>query len=199
VIFYSDNCCGQQKNKYIRALYVYAVQVLPNIKSITHKFLVKGHSQNENGAAHSVIEREIKKALLSGPIFVPSQYAQLMRSAKKRGKKYDVIELSHAEFLNVKILTERTSNKRIFKIAEIAQFKVTKDKPQTVFFKTSFGEDNWEEATLQPRRGSASDPSGLQKLFKTRQQIDSRKKESFLKLIEKNIIPKVYEPFYKAL
>ena len=35
VIFYSDNCCGQQKNKYVVTAYSYAVNMLP-IQSITH-------------------------------------------------------------------------------------------------------------------------------------------------------------------
>ncbi|XP_050548363.1 uncharacterized protein LOC126910004 [Daktulosphaira vitifoliae] len=46
LIFYSDNCGGQQKNKYILSIYAYAVINL-KVKSITHKFLIRGHSQNE--------------------------------------------------------------------------------------------------------------------------------------------------------
>lgn len=46
VIFYSDNCCGQQKNKYVVTAYSYAVNKLP-IQSITDKYLIHGHSQNE--------------------------------------------------------------------------------------------------------------------------------------------------------
>ncbi|KAM3960074.1 uncharacterized protein ACR2FA_005875 [Aphomia sociella] len=60
LILYSDNCTGQNKNKFIVALYLYAVTHL-NIKSITHKFLVKGHTQNEGDNIHSLIEKEIKK------------------------------------------------------------------------------------------------------------------------------------------
>lgn len=59
VVFYSDNCCGQNKNKYITTLYLYAVYYLANLESIIHKFLIKGHSQNEADNVHSLIEREI--------------------------------------------------------------------------------------------------------------------------------------------
>ncbi|CAK1553188.1 unnamed protein product [Leptosia nina] len=58
VIFYSDNCCGQQKNKYL--LTAYAVFNM-RVKSITHKFLIRGHSQNEGDNVHSVIENYTKK------------------------------------------------------------------------------------------------------------------------------------------
>lgn len=53
VTFYNDNCCGQQKNKFMLAMYQYSTQELPKIKSITHKFLIKGHTQNEGDSVHS--------------------------------------------------------------------------------------------------------------------------------------------------
>ncbi|CAG5053568.1 unnamed protein product [Parnassius apollo] len=46
VTFYTDNCCGQQKNRFIFSMYLYAVKTL-RIKTITHKFLIRGHTQNE--------------------------------------------------------------------------------------------------------------------------------------------------------
>ncbi|CAI6375140.1 unnamed protein product [Macrosiphum euphorbiae] len=46
VIFYSDNCPGKNKNKFILALYIHAVHQFKNIKTITHKYLIKGHTQN---------------------------------------------------------------------------------------------------------------------------------------------------------
>ena len=46
IIFYSVNCSGQQKNKFMLALYLFAVINLP-VESITHKFMIRGHTQNE--------------------------------------------------------------------------------------------------------------------------------------------------------
>lgn len=82
VIFYSDNCCGQQKNKYVVTAYSYAVNKLP-IQSITHKYLIHGHSQNEGDNVHSMIEKQITKYLKSGPIYVPDEYATIIRTAKE--------------------------------------------------------------------------------------------------------------------
>lgn len=83
LVLYSDNCCGQNKNKFMVALYLYAVTHL-NIQSITHKFLIKGHTQNEGDNIHSLIEKEIKKNLKSGPIYSPHQYVAIIKNAKKR-------------------------------------------------------------------------------------------------------------------
>lgn len=85
IVLYSDNCGGQQKNRFMIAMYTYAVSVL-KIKAITHKFLVKGHTQNEGDAAHSIVEKATKKALKSGPVYVPSQFFSIIRSSKKQDK-----------------------------------------------------------------------------------------------------------------
>ncbi|GFW08052.1 uncharacterized protein TNCV_2978201 [Trichonephila clavipes] len=81
VVLYRDNCCGQQKNNFMMSIYKYTVTTLKNIKSVTHKFLVKGHIQNEGDAAHSTIEK-VKRALRRGPIYLPSQYAMAVKTAK---------------------------------------------------------------------------------------------------------------------
>ena len=83
IIFYSDNCSGQQKNKFMISLYQYAIRKHPNIKSISHKFLIRGHTQNEGDSAHSTIEREVNRILKGGPIFTPDQFIAAIRSAKK--------------------------------------------------------------------------------------------------------------------
>lgn len=83
VIFYSDNCCGQNKNKFITCLYSFAVSHFENINSITHKFLIKGHTQNEGDNVHSLIEKEIKKSLKSGPMHAPHEYVSLIKQARK--------------------------------------------------------------------------------------------------------------------
>lgn len=47
VIFYSDNCAGQQKNLFILAMYLYAVLNFSHINSITRIYLITGHTQHE--------------------------------------------------------------------------------------------------------------------------------------------------------
>lgn len=48
-------------------MFMYAVHHL-KIKSITHKFLICGHTQNESDAAHSVLEKAVKQALKNATI-----------------------------------------------------------------------------------------------------------------------------------
>ena len=39
-------------------------------ENLTHKFLIKGHTQNEGDSVHSLIERKTKQALKSGPVLI---------------------------------------------------------------------------------------------------------------------------------
>ncbi|EZA58416.1 hypothetical protein X777_01373 [Ooceraea biroi] len=103
IIFYSDNCAGQQKNKFMIALYLYAIRYL-GIKSITHKFLIKGHTQNEGDSAHSLIERQVKRLLKSGPMYTPESFISAIRSARKTGQPFQVNELCYEDFYDIKTL-----------------------------------------------------------------------------------------------
>lgn len=144
IIFYSDNCGEQQKNKYLLSVYAYAVINL-RVKSITHKFLIRGHSQNEGDNVHSVIEKQIKRHLKSGSIYTPQTYSTLIRTAKKTGNPYKVVEMTHEQFYDVKVLQESWGNnfnidedKTQIKWHDIKMLKVEKEHPESFFYKTSF-------------------------------------------------------------
>lgn len=79
VIFYF-NCCGQQKNQFMISLYRYAIKKLGFINSITHTFLIKGHTQNEGDSVHPVIEKTVSHTLKGSPIYTPDQYFTLIRT-----------------------------------------------------------------------------------------------------------------------
>lgn len=57
--FWSDNCGGQNKNRFIYAMYEYAA-VKYGVK-ITHRYLETGHTQMEVDSIHARIERATEK------------------------------------------------------------------------------------------------------------------------------------------
>lgn len=57
--------------------------------------MIKGHRQKEGGNAHSLIEKEIKRNLRAGPIYIPQQYVPLLRGARKTGTPFRVKELDY--------------------------------------------------------------------------------------------------------
>lgn len=193
IIFYSDNCVGQNKNRYIFALYINAVSVLENINSITHKFLVAGHTQNEGDHIHSVIERSIRQFKKRAPIYVPEQYLSLVRQAKKNGKPYIVHEMGFEDFFDFKELSKDMGMKEIFKnennetirIADVSVVKVTKANPGHLLVKTSYAQSEFMcvDVLQQKKRGgkrvSSIPEQGtfgpLKKAYKNKVEISEKK------------------------
>lgn len=142
VIFYSDNCCGQQKNHFLIAMYLYAVNTFEFLNSITHKFMIKGHTQNEGDSVHSVIERRIKKRLKSGPIYTPDQYVDVIRSAKQSNTPYRVHEFAHDSFYDLKSLASdigknysKNTDNEVFKVTDVKIIRVESQNPGQFFIK----------------------------------------------------------------
>nr|CAH7739725.1 unnamed protein product [Callosobruchus chinensis] len=188
VIFYSDNCAGQQKNKFVLSMYAYAVRNLQNIKSITHKYLITGHTQNEGDNAHSLIERSVKRHLKSGPICIPEQYITLIRTAKKTGNPYDVQEFSHEDFYDLKHLANSTGFGNLpqsFKLSEVQILKIEKNNPYTLSYKQTFDQDEFESIEIDKARrsrGKGTGKSCLIKAYKNKIGITERSAGRQLKL-----------------
>ncbi|CAG9771393.1 unnamed protein product [Ceutorhynchus assimilis] len=146
VTFYTDNCSGQNKNKFLYALYLSAVSVLPHINSIMHKYLIRGHTQNDAENVHSVIEKQISRYKKAAAIYAPDQYVTLIRQAKKTGQPYVVEELSHGDFKDLKDLSEQMAVKELYKnengdlvkTSDIKVFEVRKKEMGCFFYKTSY-------------------------------------------------------------
>nr|CAH7766804.1 unnamed protein product [Callosobruchus chinensis] len=209
IIFYSDNCCGQNKNKYIATLYLYAVSTFRNIESITHKFLVQGHTQNEGDNVHSLIEKEIKKNLKSGPIYTPQQYIPLIKCAKKSGKPFIIHELGFDFFKDLKHLQENwgynynENDKREPVIwNDIKIFRFCKGEPFTVFYKTSYAEDNFQTINVRnKRKKNMPDITSitLKQAYDDQLALSDNKKKALKYLLSRDLIPQFYESFYKDL
>ncbi|CAK1590334.1 unnamed protein product [Parnassius mnemosyne] len=207
IILYSDNCCGQQKNKFVFGMYYYAVNTLP-IKSITQKFLIIGHTQNKADSVHSVIEKNIKRAKKAGPIYSPVEYISLIRNAKKSGDKFIVKEMNFDLFFDLKLLADEVNlnlNKDIernnVKLSEMKAIKFTK-RSETYQFRNSYKSVVWTKANVKigrtANRKQLKDIT-LNVLYTEKLPIPNRKKEDIRQLIASNIVPKFYEQFYNGL
>nr|CAI5827310.1 unnamed protein product [Callosobruchus analis] len=206
LIFYSDNCCGQQKNRFMFSMYLYAVQKFPYIKSITHKFLIKGHSQNEGDSVHSVIERSIKRSVKSDPIFTPQQY--VTRTAKKSGEPYAVEELDHGSFFDLKELGTqmqlnvlKNTNNETVRIGDIKIVRCDKENPNQMLYKTSYSQENFDTIITKLSRRPKSSNFSLKRLYNSKPGFNTKKKESILTLFQKKKppIPILYFPYFNSL
>lgn len=96
--FSSDNCAGQNGNRIVFALYLLAAKEFG--VTVTHRFMEKGHTQNEGDSVHALVERESERRM----IYVPDEWFFLVRWAKTEGMPYNVREMTSQDFYNFKDL-----------------------------------------------------------------------------------------------
>ncbi|XP_072395672.1 uncharacterized protein [Diabrotica undecimpunctata] len=202
--FYSDNCSGQNRNKYLFSLYNYLCQK-DKIK-IRHTFLEKGHTQSEGDSVHSVIE----KAARNVSVYTPEQWYTIVRFAKRK-QPYVVIELEQANILNLKSLQEKTTinwdkdeqNEKVtwnkIKIVE-TDFHI----PNVVFIKYSYSNDDPFKKIFISKKGRKSLNVNardfcLKPLNTTLLPISKKKYDHLKFLCDKRVILNPYHNFFKNL
>lgn len=77
-------------------LYIYAASKY-NV-TISHRFLEKGHTQNEVDSVHALIERKAENKF----IYTPDEWRLLIRWAKSSGEPYVVRNMSQENFYDFK-------------------------------------------------------------------------------------------------
>lgn len=192
--------------RFLIAAYLYAVEHF-EIGSIIHKFLVRGHTQNEADAVHSVIENKISLAKKSGPLYIPEQYVSIIRTAKKKGNKIDVKEMSFEDFLDIKRLADEmglTINKNTtgedFKINEVRLLQFIKGKEE-FYYKTSYRQEEWLRVDYRPRQRSKKHIKDvvIKNAYSEPFQLSENKKKGLQSLFKDNLIPAFYKNYYEAM
>lgn len=202
--FYSDNCAGQNRNKYLFSLYNYLSQKY-KIK-IRHTFLEKGHTQSEGDSVHSVIE----KAARNVPVYTPEQWYTLVRTCKRK-QPYIVIELGQENIRDLRDLQEKTSinwekNEHNEKVVwnKMKIVAVNSDMPNIILYKYTYDEQEPFQKIVISKKGRKSLDIAVQNFHLKRLYSNliplSKKKYDHLKfLCDKKVILSAYHDFFKNL
>lgn len=210
ISFYSDGCCGQNKNRFIFALYIFAAQKLQ--LNITHRFFETGHGQSEGDSMHSNIERELKHRV----VYTPDQMYTIIMNAKVHGKKYQVKEMTQTEFYNLKELIENKNwlkNEESQKISwtQIMEVNASHSSPSILKYKYNFDSDYSQLNTepvrrIRSKRGTRQIPSPsssyvaeLQTLYTDPIPISKALYDDLMSLCKAGDIPSYYHGFYESL
>ncbi|CAH2100600.1 unnamed protein product [Euphydryas editha] len=211
ISFYSDGCAGQNKNRFVFALYLFAATKFK--LEITHSFFEPGHSQNEGDSMHACIERALKNK----QIYTPDQLYGLVMNAKQTGEKYKLKEMRQTDFYNIKDLItgqnwlNDTKGKRIY-WSKIKQIKVTYTNPHSLYYKYEYDEDFSEMITASTstentrKRKSTTNATTssvtdviLKPAYNGPVPISKALHEDLLSLCRINAIPHNYHSFYNSL
>lgn len=199
---YSDNCAGQNHNRFVYCLFVYLSKKFNVI--IRHSFLETGHTQNEGDSAHSVIERASKNI----PVYTPSQWCTLVRTACRKSP-YKVTEISQEDVFDLKHLLEsntinwdKDSDNQKVQWQRIKIVHVDPESPTTLFFKYNFSENVFSKINLEQkgrRNRSFSENYKLRILRCTPIPVTKEKYDNLVFFCDKKSIPSEYHDFYRNL
>ena len=200
VTLYSDNCGGQNRNRFFMCMLWYALTAF-SFEKVEHKFLERGHTFNENDSMHSTIETALRKR----SVYETAQLATIIEGARIT-KPYEVAEMTEDDFFDFKELSKQVRNLDTTTDGE----KVKWLQIHTLTFKST------SPNTVEICYDYNGSPRFLNLLPTTRKKytlpilvpwsvnnespvLNKDKYEGFQRLCEKHVIPKAHHAFYKSL
>lgn len=204
--FYSDNCAGQNRNRFIYSMWEYAAFI--HKVNIRHTFLEKGHTQNEGDSVHATIECAKKRTI----IYVPMQWVTLVQSAKVTNQPYLVIQMSNNEFLDFKCLVENeqfnwkiSTNRDLIKWNDVKEISILHERPFLIEIKYDLSTMDFItlDILLAPKKNKArchDTQHFIPKVaYKGKIPTEKQKIKDLLSLCDSGLIPSVYHDFYRSL
>ncbi|XP_039755887.1 uncharacterized protein LOC120630653 [Pararge aegeria] len=181
--FWSDNCAGQNRNQIVFFMYLYVSNTFK--VDVCHRFLEKGHTQNEADSVHALIERSSKNKL----IYTPDEWYTLVRWAKQNSPPYTVVEVNQDLVLDFKAWLHtknwiKDTNLEKISWNMIREVKVQRNNSDIIEFK---GRKKKEKGVI------------LEKVYNNPIPITEVKYRDLISLCDTMIIPKKYHTFYNNL
>ena len=203
VTLFSDNCMGQNRNKYVAAALLYSVSTGSFIDKIDQKFLEAGHTQMECDSMHSAIEYAKKNT----SVCIPSQWDTIIRNARRKNP-YLVVPLKHWDFIDFKQVQgefyknmEKNTEGDKVRWRDIVHLQFRKDAPDNIYYRYSYdGELLAIKARIRTRGKQRSVNSlNLPTKYTSRLSVSAAKKADLLSLCDSGVIPDDCRPFYETL
>lgn len=134
---WSDNCCGQIKNRMMVFMYMYLVS-LDLFDKIDHKFLVVGHSFSAADRNFAVIEKHWKRVQAETPEDVKRAII-----ASRHERPFKVVEMGE-QFLDFDQAASSVINTKKLGISTASWIRIEKKKPGVVQTRKTFNDiEQW--------------------------------------------------------
>lgn len=169
--------------------------------TLTLKFLIRGldttYTQNEGDNVHSLIEKEVKRYIKSGPIYTPDQYKYCVnkKCKKKTGNPFKVQELSYDFLIDLKSLNDQwgynfnEDERKTVLWNDIKVIKFLKNEPFTFFFKTLYSQEDFRLVNMRNKRKRMSSLEDVSvSVFTGKIKLTQSKRKGLNELLRKNLI-----------
>lgn len=202
---WSDNCPAQNRNMIMVMCYFWLFTVIPSLKVINHKFLLRGHTHLEVDGAHSLIERE-KKKTPSFHIMTPWNWQQLARMCCT-SRPFTVINMEVDDFKHFKSLHEGKASPFVHRrknadgddmnFSNIVHFQVRSQYKGILYYKTDFTAPEFSRIDLNRGGRRATYPENLPPVRVGQKSISLKKYNHLQGLLK--WVPSMFHAFYKNL
>lgn len=202
---FSDTCGGQNRNQFVTAAMLYAVNKIEHLQIVDLKFMESGHSYLEADSIHATIERARKHR----KIFTTEEWGLLIEMARKKPCPYQVNKLFFPEFFDLQELaslimqnTKVNTLQEQVKWLHIKWLRFDKAKPFIVQYKYSLADNEFLEFdVLQVKKIKKNSwkTVALSQKYGQRLPISEAKKKDLLYLLDKQIIPRAYKSYFESL
>lgn len=202
LIIWSDNCPSQNRNIMMMVNYLWLLNVCPSLKTVEHKYLLRGHTHMEADHVHGLIERTVKKQPTM-QIVTPWDWEQIVRSSGATVFSMEVHDFKNFEILYNSpaapfISRKQNTAKENFLISSVVWFETHFDSPAAIFYKNNFTEENFKVVNLSKSiRKILKLPSELPPIRKCLKGVSKKKKEHLTTIIQ--WVPINFHDFYKNM
>lgn len=199
IILYSDSCGGQNRNIKMTMLLKKLLTSLVNVTTIIQKFFISGHSYNSCDRCFGIIDKQRR---VTQDIFLPKHWKNVIRIAKKRDPKFEVVEMSRNDFYWSDKLLKLIVNRKIsdanvkFNWHHIQSIKNIKDQPFVMYITQSQPDDELK-VNLHKKDVIQSMFIDLELENSPEKKISKEKYDDLIKLLK--YIPMEFHEFYKNL
>ncbi|CAG9793806.1 unnamed protein product [Diatraea saccharalis] len=196
--FWSDNCAGQNRNRFVFAMFLFAAKKF-NV-SITHHFLEKGHTQNEGDSVHALIERSAR----SKTIYTPEEWRLLTRWAKTEGEPYLVKNMEQEHFYNFKSTVNdkhwnKTVNKQKILWTKIKEVFVDKSDPNKLYFKYDLNQEFYECLVFRSETRHSSVVPNLERAYSSPLKLPKLKYNDLVSMCNTGVINASNAVYFRSL
>lgn len=198
IILYSDSCGGQNRNIKLTLLLKHFL-ASSQVKNITQKYFISGHSYNSCDRCFSLIEKCQKGIEI---VATPDDWLNIIKESKKTNPTFNVQKMETEDFVSSLVLEKLIVNRKLDttgkKINWFKAHKIVHD--QQNIFDLTFISENLEQRVTLKKCGVSEDNfknQSLDCLFPNGKKITKAKYTDLMQLM--SYIPGENRKFYEKL
>lgn len=201
---WSDSCGGQNRNIKMVLILKCILEESDSLEEIRLNFLVSGHSFLPNDSDFGDVECAIKK---QQKLYSPNDYAKIMKTCRKKNP-ITVNFMEKEDFISTRKIEKEITNRKKSVLENkinwlrMKQIKIVKDKPYSIFIKSDYEGNTYEEINIKKGKGRIPTSrshfcNNLESLWPHGKAIPTPKLKDIKSYLD--LIPAVDQAFYTTL